>query len=509
MATPVLIDETNYSTLLVQSTQGRAGTPDGNIFFDSANGIIELITAEELANVDLGGGSEANPLTNALGATMRGIYNFENQERRTDETLRNFKRFIDGPSGYRFAGAFNFFNGNKLYAGGLSTSASDDRFKIRGSGFIEYSDAGSSVDRIYHGVRSLVPFDSSSQGYYALLTATDEVTAQAGTWTDFFRTGDIDEVIQVFGDTANGDASAGDFDFTSRTLVTRVRTFGNIAGESTSTLAGINEFSGFSGGYGVGESVENANTFALADVFGGSQISPWTGMSLEKLVAPQTETGFNEADGDFTWVLSNSAEGSASQCAAYLDALALQTTDIDDGAGSYVGNKGRVWYTRVAGKVVTQSIGGEGLFIEGLSTAEKQNVVQTDDAAAAKTYPFFVQVSITVGPNAVADTNAWYRVMYLDGAALADFDTAAAVVVKNSALADVNGVVNTDAVTNVISFEYDYDGNTQAGLSAGVDKICVVEVEGDGGVAQALTEFTISRSAVVPVSCVPPVDNNA
>jgi hypothetical protein len=509
MATPVLIDETNFDTLLVQSTQGRAGTPDGNIYFDTTNGLVELITAEELANVDLGSGAEANPLTNALGITLRGLYNFENQERRVDETLRNFKRFIDGPSGYRFAGAFNFYNGNKLAADATSTTNNDDRFKIRGSGFIEYSDDGSTVDRIYHGVRSLVDILPASQPYYALLTATDEAAAQAGTWNDFFRQGDIDEVVQVFGSTANGDAGAGNFDFTTRTLVARVRTFGQVAGESTSVAAGINEFSGFSGGYGVGESPENANQYNIADVYGGSQIAPWTGMSLEKLVTAQTETGFNETDGDFTWVLRNTGGGTAQECAAYLDALALQDADIDDGAGTYNGRKGRVWYVRSAGKVVTQSIDGEGLFIENLSPAEQQNVTFTDDAGATKTYPFVVSVEITVGAGAVADTNAWYRVMYLDGAGSLDFDTATAVVVQDASSSDVNGNVSTDAVANKITFAYDYDTNTQAGLPAGTDKDCVVLVEGDGGVAQALTEFTITRSSVVPVSCVPPNDNNA
>lgn len=38
-----LIDLSNYATTLIQSTQGRAGTPDGNVFFDKANGLIEFI----------------------------------------------------------------------------------------------------------------------------------------------------------------------------------------------------------------------------------------------------------------------------------------------------------------------------------------------------------------------------------------------------------------------------------------------------------------------------------
>jgi hypothetical protein len=233
-------------------------------------------------------------------------------------------------------------------------------------------------------------------------------------------------------------------------------------------------------------------------------------MTLEKLASPQTETGFNEADGNFTWVLNNPAGGTVQECAAYLDAVTLQAADIDAGAGTYDGKKGRVWYSRnAAGKVVTASIGGAGLFIENISTAEKQNVIMTDNAGNTKTYPYFPEVQITVGAPAVADTNAWYHVYYVDGAAAADFDTAGAVTVNDSAGNPVKGNVSTDEVGGKIIFAYAYDTNTQAGLAAGVDKDCVVIVEGDGGCAQAITYFTITRDAVVPVTCAPPADNNA
>jgi hypothetical protein len=186
----------------------------------------------------------------------------------------------------------------------------------------------------------------------------------------------------------------------------------------------------------------------------------------------------------------------------------LQTSDIDVGTGVYLGNKGRVWYSRnAAGKVVTASIGGKGLFIEGLSTAEKQNVIMTDDAGATKTYPFFPDVQITVGAAAVADVLAFYHVFYNEGNGV--FDTAAAFTVTDDGSNPVKGNVSSDAVGVKVSFAYDYDGNSENGLTAGTDKDCVVLVEGDGGVAQAIAYFTITRDTVVPVTCVPPVDNNA
>lgn len=498
-----LIDHTNYATSLKQSTQGRGGVPDGNVFFDVTNNEIQLIGVDELPTVNFGAGAVANPLNNADGITMRGLYNFENARRRVDETLRKYKRGTDGD--YRFSGAFNFVNGVKLDA--------TDRNKLRGSGFIEFANAGdgqTAVDRIYHGVVSLVDIQAATVPYWALVINTLEATLQAATWTNFVRAGDINEVVQVFGSTANGDAGAGNFDFTTRQLVVRVRSWQYNAGETTSVASGITEFSGFSGGYGVGESANPANDFVLANVFGGAAIAPFTGMTLEKLAAPQVETGFNEANGNFTWVLNNLAGGTARQCAAYLDAVTLQDADIDAGAGTYNGRKGRVWYTRNAsGQVVTGSIGGQGLFIENLSVSERQNVILTDNSGAQKTYPFFPEVQITVGAPAAADPLAWYHVYLVDGAAGADFDTGAAVTLNDSAGDPVKGNVAADAVAGKINFAFAYDTNTQGGLAAGVDKACVVEVEGDGGVAQAITFFTITRSTVVPVTCAPGPDNNA
>jgi hypothetical protein len=446
---------------------------------------------------------QPNELTNFDGITMRALYNFENARRRVNETLRKYKRGTDGD--YRYAGAYNFVNGVKL--------DSTDRNKIRSSGWQEFADIGdgqTTRDRIYHGVRSLVAIQGTTTPYWALVTATDEATLQAATWTNFVRAGAIDEAVQVFGTTANGDSGAGSFDYTARTLVARVRSWQYNPGETTSVASGLSELAGFSAGYGVGETSNPSNAYTLADVYGGAKIAPWTGMTLEKLASPQTETGFNESNGNFTWVLHNSGGGTAQQCAAYLDALTLQDSDIDTGSGTYNGKKGRVWYSRnAAGKVVTASIDGAGLFIEGLSTAEKQNVIFTDNAGATKTYPFFPELQITVGTPAISDTKSWYHVFYVDGSGAQDFDTSTAVTVNDASGNPMKGNVSADQVGGKISKSYSYDTNTQAGLSAGVDKAMVVLVEGDGGAGQAITYFTMTRTTTVGVSCSPPTDTNA
>jgi hypothetical protein len=511
----VLIDETNYGQYLKQSSQPRSGSPDGNVYFDNVNDVIEMIGVDELTTFNhttMGGGaSDANQLTNFDGFTMRGIYNFMNQERKVDETLRTFLRGSKGT--YRFAGAFDLINGVKFDDTVLGDGSTDIN-KVRGSGLIAFAATGNGqtdIDRIYHGNLSLVDVQPGTVPQWALVAETSEATLQAATWNNYQRAGDINEVVQIYGDTSFGDASAGDFDDRTSILVIRVRSWGYVPGETTSIATQIAEFSGFSAGYGVGESLNPSNTYDIADVFGGSQVSPFTGMSLEKMASPQTESDFTTADGDFTWVLHNTLGGTAQECAAYLDALALQDSDVDVGAVVvYNGQKGRVWYNRDAdGKIETVSAEGEGLAIEGLSTAEKQNVILHDNSDAAKVYPFFPEVQLGVGAPAVADPEAWYHTYYVDGAASADFDTATAVTVLDSSGAPVKGNVATDAVGNIISFAYAYDTNTDAGLVPGVDKNIVVIVEGDGGVSQAITYATITRDTVVPIPCAPATDNNA
>ena len=489
MAVAQLIDLSNYGTLLVQSTAGRAEAPDGNIYFNVATGQIEVITREELAQVDLGSGLEDNPLTNQDGITMGALYGFERQERRTDEELRKYDTYFAGS--FKFAGAYEVINGRKF--------ADDDRQKLRNSGWIERA-ANGAVDRIYFGVVSLGNIENLSQPYYQL--------ALGGPPTDFAKAGGINESVQVFGTTENGDTGAGTID-NLFFLTNKVRTFGFNYDEKGLVDSGVNEMSGFSTGFALNESLHlTSGAFSLADVYGGAQIAPWTGMSLEKLAVAVSHGGFNEADGNFTWVLNNTLGGTLNECVAFLDALAQTDDDIDSGSETTTnGKRVATWYTYDAqGRIVTRS-GADtlGLFIDNLPVADQQRVVFKADDGSLKTYPFQVQVTLQVGSNAAADANAWYHNFYLDGAEGADYGTPDAVTVQDASFEAVKGNV---AARTSIAYAYDYDGNTQAGLDAGIDKDVVALCEGDGGATQAKTMFTISRTATVNVAVAPGLETN-
>lgn len=495
MAIAALIDLSNYDTLLVQSTQSRSGVPDGNIFFDVTNGRIEIITAEELANVDLGSGSEANPLTEDLGIKLEAIYAFERQERRTDETLRKYDPFFKGT--FKFGGAYEIINDRKFDdANGSATSlTTDDRAKVRGSGWIERDVAGA-IGRIYYGNASLGNIEALSQPYYQL--------SDGGAPVDYQKDGPISEAVQVYGDIAV-DSNTTTFD-TRTYLSLKVRTFGQTYDEKLLADSGVTEMGGYSTGFALVEGVHlTTGNYTLADVYGGVQIAPWTTMGLEELDVSQVETGFNEVDGNFTWVLNNTADGSLDECVAFLDVLGQTDDDINDHATNVTNGKrvGTWYYYNAQGQIVTQSgADTNGLFIEQIPTADEQNIVFTDDAGDLKTRPFVVGVEVFVGANAVADVLAWYHAFYLTA-----FNSAGAVTVEDSVASLVKGNVSTDHSTNKILWNHDYDGDTVGG-TAGTDKDVVFECEGDGGVIAAKTVFTLSRLTTVSATCEPAPETN-
>lgn len=492
MATAELIDLSNYDTLLVQSTDTRGGTPDGNVYFNTTSGTIEFITKQELAQVNLGSGLEDNPLDETLGIKLEAVYAFENQERRTDETLRKFDRWLSGT--FKFAGSYDFINSRKP-----STTA--DREILRGSGWVEYA-ADDGVDRIYFGNKGLSNIEAASQPYYQL--------AVGGAPTNFAKVGQFDEAVQVYGDTGNTptDASAGNFDTRTYEAVS-IRTYGqNYDRKETTTDLGIAELGPYSTGFAVNESPHLTTvpaTYPLVDVYGGAQVSPWTGMGLEELDTPQVEGGFNEADGSFTWVVNNTVPGDLDEVIAFLDALAQTDDDINDHAVNTTnGKRVGTWYSYNAqGQIVTDApFASEGLFIENIPTADEQRVVFTDDAGGTKTRPFSVSVEATVGATAKADANAWYHSFFA-----AAYNSAGAVTVQDSSPADVKGLASSADGDNKIIFAFDYDGDTLGG-TAGTDKDCVFLCEGDGGATQAKTLYTITRITTVAFSCAPTAESN-
>ena len=496
----VLIDLSNYDTLLTQSTQGRSGTPDGNVYFDVANNKIEFIRNDELATIDLtghgGGATDENKLYADTGIKFEAIYAFENQERRTDETLRKYNRYTSGT--FKFGGAYNFVNDNV-------PSIVDDVAIIRGSGWNELSVAGE-IQKIYFGNKGLSNIESGSQPYYQLSDSASP-TLNDIVPVDFAKPGQIDEAVLVY-EISTSDTRA--YEGVS------VRTYGQVY-DRKETVAdlGIAELGGYSTGFALNESAHlTSGDYTLADVY-TAPIAPWDTMSLEKLASALTVDEFAEASGDFTWVLKNPgtgtdgspvSQGGVYQMVAFLDALSQDDVDIDSGSETVTYGKrvGTWYYYNATGQIVTKSGADSlGLYMYNVPVADQQLVVFTDDAGSIKSYSFSVSVEANVGATAKADSNAWYHSFFE-----AAYNTSGAITVEDSGASPVKGNASSANGDNKIIFAFDYTGDTVGG-SPDTDKDCVFLCEGDGGATQAKTLYTITKITTVSFSCAPPVENNA
>ncbi len=490
---------------LQQSTAGRAGAPDGNIYFNP-DGTLELITVEELATVDFGGGAVPNPLTNADGISMNMLYRFERQERRVDENLRELDVFIEG--NFKFAGAYNFVNGRKLSTVGVGGGLTDDRQKVRGSGFIEYAAGGGGntlVDRVYFGALGT-----------GQILGTTQIYAQSvlnGATSDLAFQGNANEVIQAFGSTANGDAGAGDFDNTTF-LALSERTFGQVHDRKFASEANVSELSGFLGTFALTESPNayhaEAGAPAIADVFGGGAIAPYSTMQYETLDAAINEAGLINTNtstpesGTFSAVIRNPNGGSLAQMVALMDALVIQDADIDSHAtNTRNGKQNETLYTLdTQGNVVLR----QGIVLENVPVADRSRVRYTDDDSDPMVYETVAGGVISVGSAAQGDANAWYHMFILDDVAAAnDFNTLNAITVNDSSGTPIKGLVGG---LLEIPWTFAYSTNTQGGHVAGSDLIVVVEVEGNGGATFAKTIHTITSSASQTINCQPGAETN-
>ncbi len=497
-----IIDLSNYDTTLFQASD--SGGTDGNVFFDTAAGTIQFFNATTNSTLDLtghgGGATDANPLIELDGLKFEAIYAFENQERRTDEDLRQYDRWTSGT--FKFGGAYNFINGRVPLAAG-------DIALIRGSGWNEYGTDGL-VDKIYFGNKGLSNIETDSQPYYQLDIFTTAI--------DYAKLGQIDEAVLVFED--------GGDDNTLNPEVVSIRTYGNnYDRKDTLNDLGIAELGGYSTGFAVNESVHlttNEGDMPIASVFNDDpslQLSVWLDMTIEELDAAQSEDGFTQGDTKlYTWVLNNPGAASLDQVVAYLDAASIQTTDINRHvSNTAIGKDVDTWYSyNGAGQIVTQSglNDSKGFFIEGLVGNDKQRIVQTDDSLVGNTYPFYVSIVTQVGQGAVDDTigsggGAWFQTYFATA-----YNTSSAITIQDSTPQDVKTPLGTDIASSgfrsgtTVVYEFDFDGDTLGG-TAGTAKNAVMVVEGDGIVTQAKTLYTINNlSSTINITCNPSTENN-
>lgn len=365
-----------------------------------------------------------------------------------------------------------------LFVSGWTFYSDADRYLIRSAGWREI-DTGGSVTREYMGIITL-PGD----GIGATNTASFAFSSDTAK-TDFQLPGPVNQAIQTFGDVSNGN-----FDKRSDSLTVFIRSQGQTYGSSTSTSIGLSALNFIANRFPVAERLDTKITASDATI---ASSAPYTGMSITFGAVTRTIGGVSYNYN----VVVNGNSGTAEQIYEFLQYKLRQSTDIDDGAGTQVGQLADV-FANFSGDTLTTTT---GVYIDSFQAADRNRLVFTDTGGTGRTFPFLASGSITFNQNLVNDSDAFYKLFFTSS-----YDQTTAIQVNDN---DGNPIGGTISGASSVSWTFAYDSNNQGGRTPGTDASVTLIAQGlnTAGYFQDKT-LTIARSTGQNFSAVAPLERN-
>ncbi|MGZ8924259.1 MAG: hypothetical protein ACXW2E_00115 [Nitrososphaeraceae archaeon] len=317
-----------------------------------------------------------------------------------------------------------------------------------------------------------------TNGALVTIRPKDQIYYQIGTSSasaiNLGLTGPVNQAIKTY-----GDASHGNFDYrdTGSILKLYVREQGWTYGSSKKEDIGVNAQMTYQVYRfpltNASDSVKITHTDVQIDANGDNtaDVSPYSNMGITWYGSPQTRSigGVNRSfniiiDADTTnGTPAASGPATAEQIYEFVQWSLRRNTDIDAGAGSAVGNITRDLVKFVGDTLYTlyDATDTDGVYIDNFNSADTNRIVFADNTGTNRTFPYTAAGTLQFNTYLVTDgagSNAIYRLFFkqLNDAA---FGTATATIVKKADnTTDISGIISGSA----ISFDFDYDGNTQA-----------------------------------------------
>jgi hypothetical protein len=349
------------------------------------------------------------------------------------------------------------------------------RYLIRFAGWREIN-ASSVLEREYMGIVSLGNIDSSDTAYYAFSSDAAK--------TDFNFTGTINQAIQTFGDSSNGN-----FDKRANTLTVYIRAQGKTYGSATSTSIGLTALNYIANRFPLAESTDSKITASDVTI---ANDAPYTGMSITYGATTRTIGGVSY---NFNIVVDGNG-GTTQQIYEFVQYSLRQATDIDAGAGSQVGQLADSLMSFAGDTLKTTT----GVAIDDFQASDRNNLVFTDTGGTERTFPFLATGTISFNANLVSDSDAIYRMFFTSG-----FGTGSAIIVDDNSGTDISGNISG---ASSVAFDFDYDGNTQGGRTAGTDANVTVVAIGLDTAQYVSATATLTRATGQNISLVAPLERN-
>ena len=348
---------------------------------------------------------------------------------------------------------------------------------LRSCGWREIA-ADNTTKREYMGIMTLGDIDAGDTVYHAF--------AGDATKTDFDFPGPVNQGIQTFGDTANGN-----FNKRALVLTTYIRTRAKTYGSATSSSIGLGELNYI------------ANRFPLAEALDTKISASDTAIQNDEPYASMTITygaitrDFNGST-DFSFdVLINGNNGTAEEIYEFVQYSLRLGTDIDaDATGNEIGNLANSLVNFVGNDLKTTT----GVYIDGFLPDDTNRLIFTDTGNVERAFPFLASGNLLANANLVGDGDAIYRMFFAN-----TFGTVNATLVEDAAGNPISGDF---AGNESIGFDFDYAGNNQQGRPANSETEVIVVAIGLNSAQYVSAPATIVRASGQNISLVSPLERN-
>jgi len=366
---------------------------------------------------------------------------------------------------------------------------------IRTGGWREVN-ASSVLNREYCGIITLGNIDTGDNAYYAF--ASDAAR------TAFTYDGPVNEAIQTFGDAANGD-----FDKRSDVLTVYIREQGKEFDQTDTDDIGVSTLTNKVERFPLGEDTDLKISASDNDI---ETTAPYTGMSVTFHATAQSRT-IGGTSRDFGIIIDGN-NGTAEQIYEFIQYQLRQDVDIDAGGAGVNGLLADAMLTFVGDRLDTLQAanpegGGNGVTIDNYNSNDTNRLRFIDNTGTYRTFPFVSAGSLLFNDNLVNDASAIYRMFFTDpdetGSSGDEYGTDGALTVEDASGTPIEGNVSGQAS---ISFDFDYDGNTQGGRTAGTDADVTIVAIGLDTAQFVVATGTITRSTGINFSLVSALERN-
>lgn len=365
---------------------------------------------------------------------------------------------------------FEFING--------WTPADDTtRNLLRSCGWREIA-VDSATKREYMGIITLGDIDAGDTAYHSF---AGDVTK-----TDFDFSGPVNQGIQTFGDTANGN-----FNKRALVLTTYIRTRAKTYGFATSSSIGLGELNYIANRFPLAEALDTKIS-ALDSAIINDQ--PYADMTITYGAITRDFNG----DTDFNFnILINGNGGTAEEIYEFVQHSLRLGTDIDaDVNGNEIGNLTNSLVNFVGNDLKTTT----GVYIDGFFPDDTNRIIFTDTDGVERAFPFLASGNLLANATLVGDGAAIYRMFFAN-----TFGTVDATLVEDASGTPISG--NFDGNPS-IGFDFDYAGNDQQGRLANSETEVIVVAIGLDSAQYVSAPATIVRASGQNISLVSSLERN-